>query len=129
MFEGCPSITVENAHLVRLAAVITQGNVCSLAWSPDSKMLAMGDYLQDWSQDVNSERSNKTCLIWVYRDGDLNKPFKRLHGHTNTIRGLAFNNISLASAAYDSTVRFWDVQAGIEINQIQIPNHDIHNLA
>jgi WD40 repeat protein len=69
-----------------------------LAFSPDSKLLAVGD----WSGDV---------VLW---DLAAEKETERLKGHTSEVRALAFraDGKSIATAGNDGTIRLWDVVRG-----------------
>lgn len=71
--------------------------LCSLAWSPDGRMLASG-------------HAEGTVRLYPMPVG---KGFSRLQGHTWTVYALAFtpDSRTLLSGSADGTVRLWDVAA------------------
>ena len=72
-----------------------EGDVTSIAYSPDGKSLAIG-------------RANKTAAILAADNGDS---VGTLLGHAEAITSVAFSPDStlLATASYDKTVHLWDV--------------------
>jgi WD40 repeat protein len=118
-----------------------------LAWSPDGKRLAAadtfaaelydaasGELLQEWrpyrNKDLMPIRSvafgpggkmialggDGGLLLWTL---DL-CPDRRLTGHSDTVRGIAFSTDGkhLASASEDKTVRIWEVATGKEVRRL-----------
>jgi WD40 repeat protein len=78
----------------------TFGFVNAVAVSPDGVTAAYGD-------------GENNVVLWnLYTDAET-----VLRGHTNSVQGLAFNadGTRLASAAWDTTVRIWDVATGEEL--------------
>ena len=82
--------------------------VFSVAFSPDGQLLATG------SED-------RWVRIWEWRTGTLRH---QLGGHTDEVRSVAFSThyqhcqqLTLASASYDGTVRLWDAVSG-ECDQV-----------
>jgi WD40 repeat protein len=71
--------------------------VCSLAVSPDSKMIALGG-------------TNAAVMLWDVASGER---IVTLEGHTREIVGVAFapDGKTLATGALDHTIRLWDIEA------------------
>jgi hypothetical protein len=80
------------------------GEVFTVAFSPDSRVLASGG-------------SDQTVRLW---DPHTGQERKLLRGHTGAVRALAFaaNNQWLASSGADGTVRIWDIAQGKEIKTL-----------
>jgi WD40 repeat protein len=83
--------------IIRIA---DQMNVCSIVFSPDSRILATG-------------REGGVLCLWDAQTGEL---IKELNGHTSNVYALAFtpDGGTLASGVAGATVRLWDVQTGQE---------------
>lgn len=132
MLEDRPLITVENAHLVKQSTVIMHDRACCLAWSPDSKVLAIGNWIKtDWSQTTDIDFPDKPCSIWLYSIAEPDQPLLQLQGHQHTVSGLAFSPDGklLVSAAYDMTIRSWNVQSGTQRKLLRTSGYSIHSLA
>lgn len=69
-----------------------------IAFSPNGNWLA-------------TSRKNHTCCIWNVLSGTLHK---ELHGHTNQLSFVAFNQTSthIITASRDRDLRIWDVETG-----------------
>jgi WD40 repeat protein len=78
------------------------GQVFTLAWSPDGKLLASGAI------------NDSTIRLWNVADGSL---VRELNGHSDWIRVVTFSPDGklLASGSIDQTVRLWDVATGAAI--------------
>ena len=75
--------------------VLTTKDVISLAYSPDSRVLASGNY------------NSKVYL----RDARTGKDLHIFTGHTSDARCIAYSpdGETLASGSYDGTVLLWDL--------------------
>ncbi|MDM8537639.1 hypothetical protein QUF70_12850 [Desulfobacterales bacterium HSG17] len=76
--------------------------VMSVAFSPDSEIIASGNY-------------DQTVRFWNIQTGDA---VSILRGHSHTVRNIAFSpdGKSCASASYDGTVKLWNVETGKCLN-------------
>jgi eukaryotic-like serine/threonine-protein kinase len=87
----------------------------SLAYSPDGRLLAIGD-------------REGTVHIW---DAARMQPVRSLHGHTHGVRALAFSHEgrTLASASADRVVKIWDVATFLELATLEGPSDELRALA
>ncbi len=120
--------------------------VQSLAFSPDGRLLASGEYRQVklWQQEPNlpqltlggdgvtalaASRDGKwiatagkdhVVRLWDAATGQAGAAFP---GHTAPVRALKFsaNSGRLASGSEDKTIRVWDVAAGKLFSQVEAP--------
>lgn len=86
-----------------LAQTLGRGLVRSLAWSPDSDILAVGGALGIW--------------LYTPQFADIGL----LTGHTKAVYDLAFSpdGAYLASASHDMHVKVWDVEAQSEVMTLE----------
>ncbi len=103
-----PGVNFQNANLAKSVFAETFGGVLSVAFSPDGKLLAMGD-------------TNGEIRLRQVADG---KQLFICLGHTNWVPSLAFSSdgSTLASSSTDYTVKLWDVSTGQCLQTLQ--GHD-----
>ncbi|MEH1888787.1 MAG: NB-ARC domain-containing protein [Nostoc sp.] len=94
-----------HAHLAKSVFVETFGGIFSVAFSPDSYLLASG------SED-------QTVRLW---DLSNSKCLKILKGHNNRVTSVTFSTDSyfLASGSDDQTIRVWDITTGQCLNTLR----------
>ncbi|HEY9432582.1 MAG TPA: WD40 repeat domain-containing protein [Blastocatellia bacterium] len=92
-----------------------RGNVFSVAFSPDGRLLATA------SED-------RTIKIWEVATGRL---LATLEGHTKQVFCVVFSPDGklIASSGDDRTARVWDVSAGRLLQTLTGHNHQIHSVA
>lgn len=90
--------------------------VQGLAFSPDSKILAVGE----GSFREKEEASGSSVRLWNPSNG---KQVHELKGHTGGISAVAFSRDGklLVSASYDGTLRFWEPGAGRSLRMVRVP--------
>lgn len=98
---------LSNRKVIQSFSVGKENGVNSMAWSPNSKQLAVGRY---------SERSDNledlgTIKVWDAEKGDLSA---ELTGHTSESVRVCFSSDGklLASAGKAGNVRIWDIASG-----------------
>ena len=98
------------------------GSPFSLAWSPDSTMLAVGHqiYHRDRPEDI-------TIVLW---DAKRNKITQKLAGHKGNVHGVSWSHdgSKLASGSYDSTIKLWDPSNGGLLNSFEGHTGSIHSV-
>ena len=131
-------ISPENAADVEQLAVLENGKVTDIAWSPPGETFAVaspeGIYLYNaetlkelWFIETNtwitsiafspdghtlaSGSSDTTVKLWNVEDQQL---LRLLEGHTSPVYSVTFSpdGTILASGSGDNTVRLWDVETG-----------------
>jgi WD40 repeat protein len=96
-------ITSANVAKLKMLSTLTghTDNVLTLAFSPDSSLLASGSV-------------DKTIRLWNVQNPGAAQPGAVLQGHQKQVAIVRFSadGKTLVSGGYDYTLRFWDVQAG-----------------
>ncbi|MEH1815256.1 MAG: NB-ARC domain-containing protein [Nostoc sp.] len=108
-------VNFQNANFDRSVFAETFGGVMSVAFSPDGKLLALGD--------TNGE-------IRLYQVSDW-KQLLFCKGHTNWVLSVAFSpdGTVLASGSTDHTVKLWDVSTGQCLHTLQEHDHEVWSVA
>jgi predicted NACHT family NTPase len=99
------SINFTEANLANCAFTQALGAVFSVAFSPDGKILAIGD-------------GNGVVHLWETATG---REILICKGHNSTIPSVAFSPCDqiLASGSYDRTIKLWGIQTGECLNTLQ----------
>lgn len=116
--DGKQLVTAEES-IVRLydvgrAAILreikTDVDPCSVALSPDRKLIAIGGY-------------DGSVVLW---DSSTGQALRRLAGHTRQVMSVAFfpDGRRLLTGSLDRTARVWDVATGDETRRLTI--EDLH---
>ena len=89
--------------------------LCSVAFSPDGKLLASGDY-------------DNTIHLWNVEE---QKQVGVLKGHTDGVNSITFSPDGklLASGGYDNTVRLWDVEKQNQVGMLRGHTEMVHSVA
>src|SRR5262245_7842286 len=84
----------------RLGLLETSAQVLTVAFSPDSRMLASGGF-------------DKAVVLWEVASG---KERASLAGHTDVISSVSFcsDGKTVASGSWDTTVKLWDAFSSTE---------------
>lgn len=96
---------------------INEGKILKIL-NTDFKMVTTMLYLEDDLLAVGGEINNGSIQIWNIEAEEVEMELK---GHTRNVYDLKiFKSSVLISASYDKTVRFWDLETGIEIENKRI---------
>jgi WD40 repeat protein len=108
-------VNFQNANLAKSVFAETFGGVLSVAFSPDGKLLALGD--------TNGE-------IHLYQVSDW-KQLLSCKGHTNWVVSLAFSpdGRTIASGSGDFTVKLWDISTGECLQTLQEHDDEVWSVA
>jgi WD40 repeat protein len=116
-FQGAilHDVNFSGADLSKSIFTHSFGGVFATAFSPNSQLVASGEY----NGNVYICQVDTRRLIFL------------LKGHTNWIWSIAFSpdNQILASASQDGTVRLWDANTGQIINVLQADNYHVLSLS
>jgi predicted NACHT family NTPase len=91
-------VNFAGANLVDCVFTKILGGIWSMSFSPDGKLLAIGD-------------SNCVISLW---DSTTRREIVTCKGHTNRVYSVAFSpdGATLASGSEDQTVRLWNINSG-----------------
>ncbi|NMG18472.1 NB-ARC domain-containing protein [Brasilonema bromeliae] len=108
-------VNFQNANLAKSLFAETFGGILSVAFSPEGKVLAMGD-------------TNGDIRLYQVADG---LPLLTCKGHANWVLSLAFSpdGTILASGSSDNTVKLWSVGTGQCLQTLQGHNHEVWSVA
>jgi WD40 repeat protein len=106
-------VNFAHADLEKSVFIESFGNVLSIAFSPDGKLLAIGD-------------TNSEICLWEVKN---TKQMLSLKGHESWVWSVSFIPVSgaspeetgqiLASGSQDSTIKLWDVRTGQCLKTLQ----------
>ncbi|TBR57039.1 hypothetical protein B4U84_26805 [Westiellopsis prolifica IICB1] len=104
-------VNFQNANLAKSVFAETFGGVISVAFSPDGKLLALGD--------TNGE-------IRLYQVSDW-KQVLVFKGHSNWVTSVAFSpdRETLASGSIDCTLKLWHISTGQCLQDLQGHNDEV----
>jgi WD40 repeat protein len=108
-------VNFSRSNLAKSVFDETFGNILSVAFSPDGKLLAMGD-------------TRDTIRLWLVAE---NEQLFTCEGHSDWVQSVAFSPDSqiLASGSDDCTVRLWDVTTGECLRIFPGHNHWVRSVA
>ncbi|MBD2486286.1 NB-ARC domain-containing protein [Aulosira sp. FACHB-615] len=109
------NVNFQNADLTKSVFAETFGGILSIAFSPNGKLLAMGD--------TNGE-------IRLYQVTNCNQVLT-FQGHTNWVPSLSFSpdGSILASSSSDHTVKLWNSHTGQCLKTLQEHEHEVWTIA
>jgi WD40 repeat protein len=116
-FQGAilHNVNFSGANLSRSIFTHNFGGVYATAFSPDSQLVASGEY----------NGNLYICRV------DTKRLICKLQGHTNWIWAIAFSPDGqiLASVSQDATIRLWDVNTGQAIHVLQADRYHVLSLS
>ncbi|HEY7426821.1 MAG TPA: PQQ-binding-like beta-propeller repeat protein [Gemmataceae bacterium] len=100
-------------------------SVGALAFSPDSKILAVGDHADTPGTKQKKERDG-ACTVRLW-DVAASRQLRELKGHTGGVTAVAFSpdGRTLVSASHDASLRFWEPVSGKLVRKIQVPDDTV----
>jgi WD40 repeat protein len=108
-------VNFQNADLSKSVFTQTFGSIKTICFSPDDRLLAMGD---------------NTYQVWIWQvaDGQIQQTLK---GHTDWVRSLKFSPDGqlLASSSDDCTIKLWDISTGQVLQTLRGHAHSVHAVA
>jgi len=110
-----PEVNFAHAHFVASVFTHTFGNILSVVFNPDSKLLAAGTASGD---------------IWIYQIYS-GTPHLKCHGHTDGVWSVAFSvdGFRLASSSDDHSIRLWDMSTGYCIKTLHDHTNRVRSIA
>jgi WD40 repeat protein len=116
-FQGATlhNVNFRGANLSRSIFTHNFGGVYATSFSPDSQLVASGEY----------NGNLYICRV------DTKRLICKLQGHTNWIWAIAFSPDGqiLASVSQDATIRLWDVNTGQAIHVLQADRYHVLSLS
>jgi WD40 repeat protein len=108
-------VNFQNADLAKSVFAETFGGIMSVAFSPDGKILAIGD---------------TSGTIRLYRVTDFQQ-LLTCQGHTSWVVSLAFSpdGTTLASGSSDCTVRLWNASTGQSLHILREHAHEVWSVS
>ncbi|HEY9850958.1 MAG TPA: NB-ARC domain-containing protein [Leptolyngbyaceae cyanobacterium] len=108
-------VNFQNADLSKSVFTQTFGSAQTICFSPDDRLLAMGD---------------NTYQIWIIQvaDGQIQQT---LQGHSDWVRSLKFSSDGqlLASGSDDCTIKLWDIATGQVLQTLRGHAYSVHAVA
>jgi len=150
-------VNFAHSNLAKSIFTKTFSNILSVAFSPDGKLLAVGDGNSEiclwrvvddqqlltcqghsnWvksvafspdGQTITSGSDDQTVKLWDVSTGQCLNTFQ---GHSNGVESVAFSPDGqiIASGSYDQTVKLWDVSTGQCLNTFQGHSRSVWSVA
>lgn len=110
------TLSIMNATTGEITLVIQAGLTADVAWSPDGTMIAT-------ATSQFERRTSTPIKVWDAQTGRLIAQLRSgsIQGHTREAHTVQWHpdGRQLLSAAYDNTVRIWQVQPELTVNQLR----------